>query len=245
MQAMISDDLDAVLAEAAAGGLPRAEQLRVAELLRRDPTARARYAEYRLAVQGAAHSALTPMAAPAHLAGALRKRVQAEARVAPAKPLPWWQTLFNKPALGWAVAALALLLGLGGLNLNLLGRVNGQQAALAAAQARQATINDILTSPALINVALAGDVSGRLLCAPDKPGILSLSGLQPGRRYEIQLTRNSIAEPHGTFSAESDGSAQIIVDTLPWQQYAQIDVLDPAAGRTSVSRGVIVYRERG
>lgn len=144
--------------------------------------------------------------------------------------LQFIKSFWLQPSRGLALASLLAVLAMGTVNYRLSQTIGLQQGELLLEQQRTALVNDILASPDLINVKIASadpasKASARLVCAPGKPGLFTVTGLPPtppDRPYQLMLTRkeNGVLDRVATFTVDGNGNASIVARApIPWRQY--------------------------
>jgi hypothetical protein len=145
------------------------------------------------------------------------------------------RSLWLQPARGFALASIFAILALGMFNLRLSQSLSQQSGALVLEQQKLSTLNDILLSPNLITLpVISADpnsiATGRLVCAPNKPGIFTVTGLPkttPDRPYQLMLTRKdtNVLDRVATFEVDAQGNASLVVRApMPWRQYYNVFV---------------------
>ncbi|MCU0492651.1 MAG: anti-sigma factor [Chloroflexaceae bacterium] len=253
------NDIDAMLAAYALGEADEATTRQVERLLADNPAYRQQFAEYQQI------ATLLPLAAPkaapaSDLRNRLLERVSAEAAgkplpaAAPARPtkprMPWWQRLV-------LAANLLLVIGLGWWNVSLQQQNATLQEQQQAASTRvQRTWNNMvaaMTAPGVQQYVLASNqanVNSAFLFAPEQRlGCLVISGLPQlpaGQVYQVWLEQNGERRSVGSFRANADGNAWLIVNNAtPISDFSGLivtvepDSLSPAPTTPPVVSGTL------
>lgn len=143
------------------------------------------------------------------------------------------QSFWLQPSRGLALASLLAVLAMGVMNYRLSQTIGLQQGELIIEQQKSALVSDILASTDLINVRIASadpnsKANARLVCAPGKPGVFTVTGLPPtppDRPYQLMLTRkeNGVLDRVATFTVDANGNATLTARApIPWRQYTNV-----------------------